>query len=132
MVCIFMSMLEDLVGLVIDVCCCRQYLEGRLKLLELSLDTELAYNAVELVLESPDLLPDVSIHEVEVCDVVVLFGTSTTVYRLTLPHPARIKQVHTVIQDGVHQIEREMTCVNSVCRLHHYVEALVKEECLLC
>ncbi len=67
-----------------------------MKLLELSLDVELAYNAVELVLESPDLLPDVSIHEVEVCDVVVLFGTSTTVYRLTLPHPARIKQVQLV------------------------------------
>lgn len=57
------------------------------------MDKELAYNAVELVLESPDLLPDVFIHEVGRSDVVVLFATTSTAYRLILPHPTRIHKV---------------------------------------
>lgn len=72
----------------------RHYSEHRLRLLEVSLDVPLAHNALELELEGTDhLLPDVSIVEHRMANVMVLFCTNTTAYRLLLPHPEKIMTV---------------------------------------
>jgi hypothetical protein len=69
-------------------------LEGRLKLLEISLDISLSQNALELVLDGADqLLPNVTICEHGRSDVMVLFATTSTAYRLVLPHPDKISRV---------------------------------------
>lgn len=74
--------------------CSRHYFEGRLKLLEVSLDVALAHNALDLVLDGTDhLLPDVTVHEEGQSDVIVLFSTTSTAYRLVLPHPEKIVAV---------------------------------------
>ncbi len=63
-------------------------------MLEVSLDVPLVQNALELVLDNSDhLLPDVCIYEYEKSEVVVLFATTTTAYRLLLPHPEKIVKV---------------------------------------
>lgn len=72
----------------------RHYFEGRLKLLEISLDVPLAHNALELVLGGADhLLSGATIHEHGQSEVMVLFTTTTTAYRLVLPHPEKISKV---------------------------------------
>ena len=75
----------------------RKYCEGSLRLLEISLDIHLVHNALHLDFEggpaSNTILPDVSIHEYDSSSVVVLFATSSAVYRLTLPHPTAIVKV---------------------------------------
>ena len=77
----------------------RQCCEGSLRLLEVSLDIHLVHNALQLDLEggagsTPLLLPDITIHEYDSSSVVVLFATSSAVYRLILPHPAAVVKVH--------------------------------------
>jgi len=72
----------------------RHYEAGTLRLLEVSLDTDLAHNALKLVLKGPGtLLPDVSILELGNTQVVVLFATASTVFRLMLPHPEAVIKV---------------------------------------
>lgn len=72
----------------------RHYEADTLKLLEVSLDTDLAHNALKLVLKGPGtLLPDVSILELGSTHVVVLFATASTVFRLMLPHPETVIKV---------------------------------------
>lgn len=72
----------------------RHYFEGHLKLLEVSLDVALVHNALDLILEGDDhLLPDVTIRECRRTDVMVLFCTTSTAYRLVLPHPEKIVTV---------------------------------------
>ena len=78
----------------------RQCYEGCLKLLEVSLDIQLVHNALQLDLEgvagsTPFLLPDITVHDRS--SVVVLFATSSAVYRLTLPHPNNIVKVSIII-----------------------------------
>ena len=81
----------------------RQYCEGCLRLLEFSLDIQLVHNALQLDLEgvagsTPFLLPNVTIYEYDRSSVVVLFATSSAVYRLILPHPNNIvKVIHTTL-----------------------------------
>lgn len=65
-----------------------------MKLLEISLDVALAHNALELILDGSDaLLPEVTIHEYEQSEVIILFATGSTAYRLVLPHPEKIMKV---------------------------------------
>lgn len=65
-----------------------------MKLLELSFDLQLAHNALELVLDEGNyLLSDVFFHEYGESDLMVLFATATTAYRLLLPHPHRVAKV---------------------------------------
>ena len=86
----------------------RQCCEGCLKLLEVSLDIQLVHNALQLDLEgvagsTPFLLPDVTVHEYDQSSVVVLFATSSAVYRLILPHPNNIVKVSIILQAlGLH------------------------------
>ena len=73
---------------------CRQYETGVLSLVELSLDVNLASNALRLVFESPTtVLLGNDIHEQEDSSVVVSFSTTVAVYRLVLPHPEDIAKV---------------------------------------
>ena len=74
---------------------CRHYNEGSLKLLELSLDINLARNALVLEMEgAAELIPNVCVHESrDQSMVVVLFASCSAVYRLVLPHPAHIMKV---------------------------------------
>ena len=67
--------------------------------MEVSLDIQLVHNALQLDLEgvagfTPFLLPDVTIHEYDRSSVVVLFATSSAVYKLMLAHPNTIVKVH--------------------------------------
>ena len=65
-----------------------------LRLLEVSLDTNLSHNALKLVLRGlGSVLPQVCIQEVGSAHVVVLFATASTVFRLVLPHPEAIIKV---------------------------------------
>ena len=72
----------------------RHYEGDVLSLLEVSLDTNLSHNALNLVLRGVGpVLPDVCIQEVGSTHVVVLFATASTVFRLVLPHPEAIIKV---------------------------------------
>ena len=65
-----------------------------LRLLELSLDTNLSHNALKLVPRGAGpVLPDICVQEVGSAHVVVLFATASTVFRLVLPHPEAIIKV---------------------------------------
>ena len=79
----------------INLSSCRQSCEGSLRLWEVSLDIHLVHNALQLDFEggSSSLLPNVSVHEYDTSSVVVLFATSSAVYRLMLPHPAAVVKV---------------------------------------
>lgn len=76
--------------------------EGSLKLLEVSLDINLARNALELEVEgSAELIPDVCVHESEdESMVIVMFATTSAVYRLVLHHPELVMKVGS-LQSGV-------------------------------
>lgn len=61
----------------------------------MSLDVNLVYNALELVLEQSDrILLNVTTHEHGISDVIIMFSTTTTAYRLVMPHPERIAKVN--------------------------------------
>ena len=67
--------------------------------MEFSLDIQLVHKALQLEIEgvagsTPFLLPDITVHEYNRSSVVVLFATSSAVYRLILPHPSNIVKVH--------------------------------------
>lgn len=73
---------------------CRQYESGVLSLVELSLDVNLASNALRLIFGSPTtVLLANDIHEQEDLNVVITFSTTVAVYRLVLPHPETISKV---------------------------------------
>ena len=58
------------------------------------MDTSLVHNALKLLLtDGGPLLPSVSIHELGASNVVVLFATSSAVFRLVLPHPEAVLKV---------------------------------------
>ncbi len=60
----------------------------------MSLDVGLAHNALELVLEEGNyLISDVFFHEYNQSDLMVLFATASTAYRLVLPHPEKVAKV---------------------------------------
>ena len=72
----------------------RRYYDLKLELLEVSLDTNLAFNTLRLDLtDAGPLLPEVYIQELGQSEVVVMFATATTVHRLVLPHPEAIHKV---------------------------------------
>jgi len=67
-----------------------------LSLLELSLDTDLVGNALQLKLDSSvvDFL-GAEVHELGNEQVIVVFSTALVAYRLVLPHPEAIARVRT-------------------------------------
>ena len=68
-----------------------RYYDLRLELLEVSLDTSLAYNALRLDMsDAGPLVPEVCIQELGQNHVAVMFATATTVHRLVLPHPEAV------------------------------------------
>lgn len=72
----------------------RRYYDLRLELLEVSLDTSLAYNALRLDMsDAGPLVPEVCIQELGQNHVAVMFATATTVHRLVLPHPEAVLKV---------------------------------------
>ena len=60
-------------------------------LLEVSLDCSLVQCALHLeIQDGSNVLPDVTVQEVEGSSVAVLFATSSSVFRLLLPHPDKV------------------------------------------
>ena len=69
-------------------------------LLEISLNCNLAQFALHLKFQDgSSVLPDVIVQEVEDSSVAVLFATSSSVFRLLLPHPATINKVGSLFPD---------------------------------
>ena len=76
----------------------RQCRGSSVYLLEVSLDCSLANAALHIeVRDRSTVLPDVTVQEIEGSSVVVLFATSSCVFRLLLPHPETINKVRICI-----------------------------------
>lgn len=60
-----------------------------LELVELSLDTNLAGNAVRYRFPGCCLLPGAAVHELPY-NIAAVFATETSVHRLTFPHPSKL------------------------------------------
>ena len=74
----------------------RQCRGSSVYLLEVSLDCSLACAALHLeVRDGSTVLPDMCVQELECSSVAVLFATSSSVFRLLLPHPEAISKVYT-------------------------------------
>ena len=60
-------------------------------LLEVSLDCSLAQCALHLeIQDGSNVLSDVAVQEVEGNSIAILFATSSSVFRLLLPHPDKV------------------------------------------
>ena len=72
----------------------RRYFDHTLEFIELSLDSNLACNALRVLIsrECGPLVGGVDIVELA-SHVVILFATATSVHRLVLPHPEAIVKV---------------------------------------
>ena len=91
----------------------RQCRGSSVYLLEMSLDCSLAHAALRLeVRDGSTILPDMSVQELECSSVAVLFATSSSVFRLLLPHPDAISKVHVDIHMYISLVPRPFSaCV---------------------
>ena len=76
------------------VCWCRRYQDYTLEFIELSLDSNLACNALRVLIgkECGPLMGGVHIVELA-SHVAIMFATATSVHRMVLPHPEAIVKV---------------------------------------